>query len=70
MGKKKNKFGFSILNNNLSLCKMINPLWDGCVSSNNKKILEYLEKTNTAHLSWSSQGRGYFLPMKLQKNRR
>ena len=59
--KKNNKSGFSILNNNLSLCKMIRPLWDGCISSNDDKILDYLEKTKTAHLSWSSQGRGYFL---------
>ena len=59
--KKNNKSGFSILNNNLSLCKMIKPLWDGCVSSNDNKILDYLEKNKTAHLSWSSQGRGYFL---------
>ena len=59
--KNNNKLGFSILNNNLSLCKMIKPLWDGCVSSNDDKILNYLEKTKTAHLSWSSQGRGYFL---------
>ena len=56
---KKNKF--SILNNNLALSKMINPMWSGCISSNDDKILEYLEKTQTAHLSWSSQGRGYFL---------
>ena len=25
-------------------------------------ILDYLEKNQIAHLSWSSQGRGYFLP--------
>ena len=25
-------------------------------------ILEYLEETQTAHLSWSSQARGFFLP--------
>ena len=62
--KNNNKLGFSILNNNLSLCKMIKPLWDGCVSSNDDKILDYLEKTKTAHLSWSSQGRGYFLSNK------
>ena len=57
-----NKLGFSILNNNLALCKMINPLWNGCISSNDQNILNYLKSTNTAHLSWSSQGRGYFLP--------
>ena len=40
---------------------MINPLWDGCISSNDDEILAYLEDNQTAHLSWSSQGRGYFL---------
>jgi len=59
--EKNNKSTFSILNNNLALCKMINPLWTGCISSNDKDILKYLEKTQIAHLSWSSQGRGYFL---------
>ena len=44
---------------------MIKPLWSGCISSNNKQILEYLEGTQIAHLSWSSQGRGYFLPQEI-----
>jgi len=60
--EENNKTKLRILNNNLALCKMINPLWDGCISSNNDEILAYLEQTKTAHLSWSSQGRGYFLP--------
>ena len=65
--KIHDKQGFSILNNNLALCKMINPLWDGCVSSNDESILDYLEKSQVAHLSWSSQGRGYFLNDELTK---
>tara|TARA_B100000575_G_scaffold18236_1_gene12655 strand:+ start:792 stop:1751 length:960 start_codon:yes stop_codon:yes gene_type:complete len=65
--KKYKKDGFSILNNNLALCKMINPLWSGCVSSNDEYILNFLEKSQTAHLSWSSQGRGFFLPDLLTK---
>ena len=60
--EENNKTKLRILNNNLALCKMINPLWDGCISSNDDKILAYLEENQTAHLSWSSQGRGYFLP--------
>ena len=63
----KKKQAFSILNNNLALCKMINPLWKGCVSSNDEEILNYLEKSQIAHLSWSSQGRGYFLPEEITK---
>ncbi len=65
--KNNNKDGFRILNNNLALCKMINPLWDGCVSSNNQDILNYLYDSQIAHLSWSSQGRGYFLPDEITK---
>ena len=65
--KLQNKEGFSILNNNLALCKMINPLWTGCVSSNEDEILNYLESSKIAHLSWSSQGRGYFLPDEITK---
>ena len=65
--KNQNKEAFSILNNNLALCKMINPLWKGCVSSNDEEILNYLERSQIAHLSWSSQGRGYFLPEEITK---
>ena len=65
--EKNKKTKFSILNNNLALSKMINPLWEGCVSSNNEETLAYLQKTQTAHLSWSSQGRGYFLDDNITK---
>ena len=65
--EKNKKAKFSILNNNLALSKMINPLWDGCVSSNDEETLVYLQKTQTAHLSWSSQGRGYFLDDNITK---
>ena len=65
--KINKKVGFSILNNNLSLCKMINPLWSGCISSNDEATLSYLESLQIAHLSWSSQGRGYFLPDEITK---
>ena len=60
-----NKNKLSILNNNLSLSKMINPLWAGCISSNDDDILDYLQENQVAHLSWSSQGRGYFLPYEI-----
>ena len=59
--EKNNKQEMSILNNNLALAKMINPLWDGCISSNNEITLDYLKNSNKAHMSWSSQARGYFL---------
>ena len=56
--QKNNKQEMSILNNNLALAKMINPLWNGCLSSNVNETLEYLNSTQKSHMSWSSQARG------------
>jgi aryl-alcohol dehydrogenase-like predicted oxidoreductase len=56
----------TILNNNLSLAVMTKPVWNGCVTSNTASALKYLRDTNTAHFSWSSQARGYFLPAELR----
>ena len=65
--KNNNKNEMSILNNNLALAKMINPLWSGCLSSNDNDILDYLEQTKKSHMSWSSQARGYFLDDEITK---
>lgn len=56
----------TILNNNLSLAVMERPVWAGCISSNNAGTLAFLRKSNTTHVSWSSQARGYFLPEALR----
>ncbi len=58
--------GFSILNNNLSLAVMEKPVWAGCVTSNTPETLGFLRRGGIAHLSWSSQARGYFLPEELR----
>ena len=55
-----------ILNNNLSLAVMEKPVWNGCVTSNTPAMLEFLTQTQTIHMSWSSQARGYFLPQTLR----
>ena len=57
---------FRILNNNLSLAVMEKPVWKGCVTSNTPQTLAFLRQGNLAHLSWSSQARGYFLPADLR----
>jgi len=56
----------SVLNNNLSLAVMERPVWKGCISSNTPETLRFLRESNTFHLSWSSQARGYFLPEALR----
>ena len=55
-----------ILNNNLSLAVMERPVWPGCATSNTAETLDFLRRTNTVHLSWSAQARGYFLPEALR----
>jgi aryl-alcohol dehydrogenase-like predicted oxidoreductase len=55
-----------ILNNNLSLAVMEKAIWPGCLASNNPETLRFLAETQTVHLSWSSQARGYFLPEELR----
>jgi aryl-alcohol dehydrogenase-like predicted oxidoreductase len=55
-----------ILNNNLSLAVMEKPIWPGCLTSNDPATLAFLARTQTVHLSWSSQARGYFLPEELR----
>ena len=56
----------TILNNNLSLAVMEKPVWAGCVTSNTSETLAFLRQSNTTHISWSSQARGYFLPETLR----
>ncbi len=56
----------TILNNNLSLAVMEKPVWAGCITSNKAADLAFLRRTNTIHVSWSSQARGYFLPEELR----
>ena len=50
-----------LLNNNLSLAVMEQPIWPGCVTSNTAEALAFLRDSKTTHLSWSSQARGYFV---------
>ena len=56
------KVGFAIMNNNLSLARMVKPVWNGCVHLSDVDSRSWLEKTKTTNFSWSSQARGYFLP--------
>lgn len=55
-----------IVSNNLSLAAMERPVWDGCLSSRDPATLAWLSGSGLAHLAWSSQARGYFLPAALR----
>jgi len=51
---------FGVLSNNLSLARMVDPVWAGCVAVSDPGSREWLERTQTPLFAWSSQARGFF----------
>jgi len=64
---KNNMQAPSMLSNNCSLATMEKPVWEGCLSVNNESDLSWFENRQVAHLSWSSQARGFFLAEHLRQ---
>ena len=54
------KQGFSLVSNNLSLARMVSPVWNGCIAASEPSFREWLEKDQMPLLAWSSQARGFF----------
>jgi aryl-alcohol dehydrogenase-like predicted oxidoreductase len=52
---------FTVVSNNLSLARMIQPVWAGCVTASDPESLAWFERHQMALLCWSSQARGFFL---------
>ena len=57
---KRGRTGFSVLSNNFSLARMIEPPWEGCVSASGPESRRWLEAQEVPLLSWSSQAQGFF----------
>ncbi len=58
---ENNKTPFSMLSNNFSLARMLEPVWPGCFSCSEEDYKSYLEEHQIAIFPWSSQARGFFL---------
>ena len=52
--------GFSVVSNNFSLARMVDPVWAGCISASDKESRRWLKKHQLPLLAWSSQARGFF----------
>ncbi|MCC5840557.1 MAG: aldo/keto reductase [Opitutales bacterium] len=52
--------GFSFVNNQFSLARMVDPVWAGCVSAGDHESRCWLAATGSALFAWSSQARGFF----------
>ena len=59
--EKENKEAFSVLSNNFSLARMLDPVWPGCESCSEEDFKDFLRKKQVAIFPWSSQARGFFL---------
>jgi aryl-alcohol dehydrogenase-like predicted oxidoreductase len=51
----------SVVSNNLSLARMVDPVWAGCITVHSKADRDWLAENNMALLPWSSQARGFFI---------
>ena len=65
--KENGKHALSAVSNNLSLARAIDVPWQGCASVHPdaeawQQWRAYLADAELAHVAWSSQARGYFVP--------
>ena len=49
------------LSNNLSLARMVDPVWEGCIAMHDPESRAWLAKTKMPLLAWSSLARGFFV---------
>jgi predicted dehydrogenase/aryl-alcohol dehydrogenase-like predicted oxidoreductase len=52
--------GFTVVSNNFSLARMVEPPWAGCLSVADADSRAWFARTQTPLLPWSSQARGFF----------
>jgi predicted dehydrogenase/diketogulonate reductase-like aldo/keto reductase len=57
---KKGLQKFTCVSNNLSLARMVSPVWAGCVSAKDAPFRQWLTASGTSLFAWSSQARGFF----------
>jgi predicted dehydrogenase/aryl-alcohol dehydrogenase-like predicted oxidoreductase len=62
--------GFSVVSNNFSLARMVDPVWGGCIAASDPASRAWLTQTQLSLLSWSSQARGFFLEGRAAPERR
>ncbi len=53
--------GFTAISNNFSLARMVEAPWDGCLASSDPQWRDWLTRTQTPLMPWSSQARGFFV---------
>jgi aryl-alcohol dehydrogenase-like predicted oxidoreductase len=52
--------GFGAISNNLSLARMVNPVWAGCIAASDPVSRAWFTREQMPLFPWSSQARGFF----------
>jgi aryl-alcohol dehydrogenase-like predicted oxidoreductase len=53
--------GFSVLSNHMSLARMVEAPWPGCLAASDSDSRSWLAERNMPLFPWSSQARGFFV---------
>jgi len=61
----KGQVPMRVVSNNLSLARMVDPVWAGCVSCKGPEWRDWFLRHEASLFAWSSQARGYFAPNRL-----
>ncbi len=59
--REKGLQGFTVVSNNFSLARLVEPVWAGGVSSSDPVSKAWFEANGLSLFSWSSQARGFFV---------
>jgi aryl-alcohol dehydrogenase-like predicted oxidoreductase len=59
--KQRGTQGFEVVSNNLSLARMVDAPWSGCLSVSDTDSRVWLMQSGLTLLPWSSQARGFFV---------
>lgn len=59
--KAKGLSGMSVVSNNFSLARMVDPVWAGCIAASDAESRAWFTRTQMPLMSWSSQARGFFV---------
>jgi aryl-alcohol dehydrogenase-like predicted oxidoreductase len=53
--------GFTVLSNHMSLARMVEVPWEGCLASSDAKSRRWLAEREVSLFPWSSQAQGFFV---------
>ena len=59
--RRKGLNGIAAVSNHLSLARMVDPVWGGCLTAADAESRKWFARAQLPLLAWSSQSRGFFV---------